>query len=432
MIWGVRSRTTVLATLLVLVTLVVAGTALVASQRRTLTDSVDEVLARQSDRITANLDAGQAIAAQGDDESFALVVNAKGQVTASTANAPAPENSLFTDGKAGSRTADFGKGDFRVLSKRHGDLMIHTATPLDDVEESTATLTRSLAVAVPAVTLLFAGLVWLLVGRVLRPVEEIRRQVAEISGTSLDRRVPDPGTSDEIARLAQTMNDMLARLEESSSRQQRFVADASHELRSPLARIRAELEVDAAHPETADLHTTQANLLEDTVRLQRLVADLLLLARSDHARSPARSETFDLDDLVLRVVQQRGSAGRFDTSSVSAAQVKGDPVEVARAISNVLDNAERYGGPNVTLALGEEAGEAVLSVADDGPGIPAEFRDRIFERFARFDEARTGSEGGTGLGLAIARDNIVAMGGALEIDPTHTKGARFILRMPLA
>ena len=148
--------------------------------------------------------------------------------------------------------------EYRVMTERRAGVVIRTATPLDDVNDSVSTLIRGLSVAMPAAALLLAGLVWLLVGRVLSPVEQIRRQVAEISGSSLDRRVPEPATRDEVARLAQTMNLMLERLEASATRQQRFVADASHELRSPLARMRAELEVDIAQPEQADHEATQA------------------------------------------------------------------------------------------------------------------------------------------------------------------------------
>lgn len=440
MVGGMRGRTTLLATALVLATLVLAGAALVASQRRTLTDNVDEVLARQNARIARDVDAGtldSPIAGQGDDESFAQIVDSSGRTTAATATTPG-DLGVAAPGSAAAvfRTVDLPgvRGEYRVMSKRHGDTVIRTGTPLDDVEDSTSALIRGLGVAIPSVTVVFAALVWLLVGRVLRPVEEIRRQVAEVSGSSLDRRVPEPRSHDEISRLGRTMNGMLDRLETSAARQQQFVADASHELRSPLARMRAELEVDAAHPATADREHTQRSLLEETNTLQRLVDDLLLLAGSDNATPYGRRESVDLDDIVLREAQRAQATGSLtvDTSGVSAAQVLGDPDHLARAIRNLLDNARQHGGPAITVVLAGKDGEAVLGIADDGAGIPPDLQERVFDRFARVDEARVSSGTGTGLGLAIVRGIATSHGGTVSIDPTHAPGARFELRLPLA
>lgn len=439
MVWGVRSRTTVWATLLVFLTLALTGAALVASQRNTLTDNVDEVLERQNAQIAVDIDAGtvvKRIAGQGDDESFAQIIDSSARIASATARSP---GGIELKAPVGSgpmfrsvRLPD-SKQEYRVMSKRHGDVVIHTGTPLDDVNDSASTLIRGLSVAVPSVTLLLGGLVWLMVGRVLRPVEEIRCQVAEISGSSLDRRVPDPGTRDEIARLSHTMNGMLERLESSAARHQRFVEDASHELRSPLARIRAELEVDIAHPETANRDETRLSLLEETGTLQRLVDDLLLLARSDDAGESHRSDPVDLDDIVLREAQRMHAATRMvvDTSRVSAAQVLGDSTQLGRAVRNLLENARLYGGPTVTVALEEAMGKAVLSIADDGDGIPADLRERVFERFAQVDQSRGSAASGSGLGLAIVREIVSSHGGTTGIDPTHSPGACFVLRLPL-
>ncbi len=459
MVWGVRSRITVVATLVVLVVLALTGTALVAAQRFVLTDNVDEILERHSAEIADEIDADRLtgrIAGQGDDEAFALVVDAVGKVVASTDNSIEDVVLASPTGAAAQfqnlQSVSVGI-EYRVMSERHGDAVIHTGTPLDDVNDSVATLAHGLIFAVPAAALLLAVLVWLLVGRVLRPVEEIRSQVAEISGSNLDRRVPEPRSRDEIARLAHTMNEMLDRVEDSSSRQQRFVADASHELRSPLTRIRAELEVDLAHPETADFAATHGSVLEETETLQRLVDDLLTLARSDNASMAGRRGPVDLDDVVLGEAALLRASGRVvvDISGVSGAQVLGDVTQLARAIRNVLDNAVQHGGSNVSIALNEEHGEAVLSVSDDGAGIPVHLHEQVFERFARVDEARTASPlvsgqgvtgpgvngtgvngtGGSGLGLAIARELVTAHRGTLTIDPAHSPGARFVIRLPL-
>jgi signal transduction histidine kinase len=433
--WSVRTRITALATAIVLLVLVLTGAALVAAQRTVLTDSVDEVLQRHSAEIASQIDTGElpdVISGRGDEEAFARVIDSSGTVTSSTAD----DSDRITVGMPSGTAARFdsvlprdGGVAFRVMSQRHGDLVIVTGTPLDDVDDSVATLVRGLTLAVPAASLLLALLVWLLVGRVLRPVEKIRSQVAGIGGSNLDRRVPEPGTRDEIDRLARTMNEMLARLESSSDRQRRFVADASHELRTPLARIRAELEVDLAHPGSADLLATHRKVLEDADALERLVNDLLTLARGDVAESPGHREPVDLDDVVLDEVWRLGAP--VDISGVSAAQVPGDSTQLARVVRNLLENAVQHGGSKVSIVLREEGPEAVLTVTDDGPGIPGPLRERVFERFARADEARTTSAGGVGLGLAIARALVVAHDGTIAVDPEHPGGARFVVRLPL-
>lgn len=392
--------------------------ALVTTQRVVLTDSVDEVLAQQASSIAELIDSGQLdseLQSQGDEESFARVLNSDGDVIAETRFRPSSETG------------------YRVRATSHGELVIETGTPLDDVNESVATLTAALSVAVPAVSLALALLVWLLVGRVLAPVEQIRSQVAAITHSSLNRRVPVPKGSDEIVQLATTMNEMLDRLEAASLRQKRFVADASHELRSPLTRIRSEIEVDLAHPDSADLGATQRSVLSEAETLETLIDDLLVLARTDEL-SPALVDfaLVDLDDTVAsEVARFRSSTGITTTTvEVSGAQVLGNAAQLARVVRNVLDNAGRHGASHVSLALVEDGEFAVLSIADDGDGIPPEFQRVVFDRFVRLDEARSPGAGGTGLGLAIARELIEAHGGTIEIDNEYTIGARFVIRIP--
>ena len=249
MVWGIRTRVTILASLVVLAVLILTGVALVQVQRAVLTESIDETLEAWTTEIAAGADTGaldDPIVVRGDEESFAVVLGADGSVIASTPRTvelamaePAVAAPRFTEVRSGGQ-------DYRVLSMRHGPVVIYTGTPIDDVTEGIAALARGLAVAIPAATLVLALLVWIIVGRVLRPVEAIRAEVADISSTSLGRRVPEPAVQDEIGRLAHTMNDMLERLERSAESQRRFVADASHELRTPLTRIRAELDVALA------------------------------------------------------------------------------------------------------------------------------------------------------------------------------------------
>ena len=324
---------------------------------------------------------------------------------------------------------------FRVLSRQLPDgLLLQLGTTYDVVAESAATLMTALAWIIPVLVLALAGMVWWLVGGTLRPVEEMRVEVAEIGATDLSRRVPRPGTDDEIDRLSMTMNEMLARLESSVGRQQQFVADASHELRSPLTRLRTELEVDLAETTDSGERETLSGLLEEVVGMQRMVEDLLFLARSDAGKWDGAFQRLDLDDLVLQEGRRIQSHQRVevDLSAVSGAHVTGDAGQLTRAISNLMDNAERHARSRVKLSLEESGAEAVLVVEDDGPGIPLQDAEMVFERFARLDEARTAATGGTGLGLAISREIVERHHGSLSLLPSDEGGARFELRVPLA
>ena len=283
---------------------------------------------------------------------------------------------------------------------------------------------------VPLAVVVLAALVWLVVGRTLRPVERMRAEVASIGLAELDRRVPEPPGDDEIARLAVTMNEMLARLEHAARRQQRFVADASHELRTPLTRMRTELEVDERHPDEADPAATRRSVLEEIAGLQRLIDDLLVLARTD-GEPTRRAEPVDLDDLVLEEIRAAdGAPISIDGHAVSAAQVVGDRDELRRVVRNLLDNARRHATTAVSVELTERGGQAVLVVADDGPGVPAERRDEVFERFSRLDEARSGGAGRAGLGLAIVHDIVVRHGGTVVVADAPGGGARFVVALP--
>ena len=313
--------------------------------------------------------------------------------------------------------------------------MIHVAAPSDDVTDSVATLQRSLLVAIPLSAIALALLTWVLVGRTLRPVERIRAEVAEIGGTELHRRVPVPDAADEIGRLATTMNDMLARVEQAQARQRRFVADASHELRSPLTRMRTELEVDLEHPATADPEATHRSVLEEVVGLQQLVDDLLLLARSDGAAvAIAGVERFDLGDVAERAAQ-RSHPREGVTVAIEAAEpalTSGRPGDLERAIGNLIDNAVRHATSAVRVDVQGDGDTVSVVVEDDGRGIPVADRERIFERFARVDAARSADGGGTGLGLSIARDIVERHGGSIAVDPAYERGARFVITLPSA
>ncbi|WP_318306212.1 sensor histidine kinase [Amycolatopsis solani] len=277
-----------------------------------------------------------------------------------------------------------------------------------------------LTFGVPAVALLIGVIAWLAVRRSLRPVEAIRAEVAEIGAHDLGRRVPEPGTGDEIARLAGTMNTMLARLDEAVTRQSRFTSDASHELRTPLASLRTQLEVLLAHPDRLDWRHSCENALLDVTRLQDLVADLVLLGKLDHA-GPDRLEPVALSEVVQAV-----AAGRADVEVSGTPVVRGHRTRLERLVRNLVDNAERHAASRVVVAVSAVDGWAVLTVTDDGPGIPEADRERVFDRFVRLDDARARDDGGSGLGLAIVADIARAHGGTARAEA----GSRFVVTLP--
>jgi signal transduction histidine kinase len=433
---SLRARVTALAAVAVLAALTIAGVGLTLTHRAFLVAGLDETLGDRADEIAQWVRAGEPVDQRDlpTDDVVVQVVDGEGAVRAASPGSSGtrlwfqtPPRTSVVDGELPD-----GRGPARVLAEPVGDATVYVAGTLEDVDGSTSVLMRSLGAGVPVSTAVLAGLVWWLVGRVLRPVEDIRTEVDRINASRLDRRVSEPPAADEVARLAHTMNAMLDRLAGSAERQRRFVADAAHELRGPLARIRAELEVDAAHPGSADLPATHASVLAETGNLQRLVDDLLLLARGDvGVLDVVGAGPVDLDDVVERLAISRRAAGspRIDTREVRPVQVPGDESQLGRAVGNLLDNAVRHAASAVTITLAEVQGGAVLTVADDGPGIPAADRDRVFERFTRLDAARS-ADGGVGLGLAIAADIAGRHGGTLTLEPVGPPGARFVLWLP--
>nr|WP_258382413.1 HAMP domain-containing sensor histidine kinase [Streptomyces sp. NTH33] len=302
------------------------------------------------------------------------------------------------------------------------------------LEEEQATLdqvTKSLLTGLPFLLAVVAAVTWLVTRHALRPVEGIRAELAEITGSGhLSRRVPEPRSGDEIARLARTTNRTPAALERSVERQHRFIADASHELRSPIANLRTQLEVADAHPELLDTH----DLVQDVARLQYLATDLLLLARLDAGESPAGAR-LGLADLVREEVASRAATDRFApavTLEGESLAVTGSRTQLAQVLANLLDNAQRHAAGAVEVTVAVEGDDVVLTVGDDGPGVAPEDRERVFERFVRLDEARSRDAGGAGLGLAIARDVVLRHGGSLTVGGVPGEGAVFRARLPRA
>ncbi|MEU8798019.1 HAMP domain-containing sensor histidine kinase [Spirillospora sp. NPDC048819] len=282
----------------------------------------------------------------------------------------------------------------------------------------------------------FAGLVgygtWRSATRTLGPVDEIRRELDEITATDLQRRVPRPARRDEVGLLAESINATLDRLEQAVARQRGFVSDVSHELRSPLAALRMELELALSAPEETDMSETLQAILINTDRLAAVVDDLLALARLEADRNFQR-ETVDLTELTDQEVLRRPRRAQVTVLSEGAVTVPGGRGELARLLTNLIDNAVRHASREVTVILRlESPATAVVEVIDDGTGIAPEDRERVFERFTRLAEGQHRDAGGTGLGLAISRDIAEAHRGSLILTDRAdgAPGARFVLRLP--
>ena len=348
---SIRFRITAVATVLVAAVLAISGVVLVMLQRSALIRSTDQALSQRADNIVALLKQGDPPAqfVAGSEERLVQLVDADGLVVAATPNLerePALNVAFAPIGDTVRDIADIqvedDDDDFRVLSRPLDGGVLHVGTTVEVVTDSTGALTGSLALTIPAVVVILGLLVWWLVGRTLQLVEDIRSEVATIRSTDLDRRVPRPGTEDEIDRLAMTMNEMLERLESSVDRQQRFVADASHELRSPLTRLRAELELDVSASENEGETERLGSLLSEVVGMQDMVEDLLYLAQTDARDTPPVAAPLDLDDLVLR----EGRTHRNKRSSPGVAlQCIGGPCprrpESARASGQELAGQRR-------------------------------------------------------------------------------------------
>ncbi|MFD8865635.1 ATP-binding protein [Streptomyces sp. NPDC059590] len=336
------------------------------------------------------------------------------------------------------------KVEFRVPAfpaRAHTPYSVDVAPSTTALDNATQLLLRQVAPAAAGLVLFVAALTWLLVGRALRPVAAIREEFTEITERDLHRRVPVPKARDEIFRLARTMNATLDRLHRAMTRQRQFVADASHELRSPIAALRAQLELALARPSRTDWPTVVHKALQDTDRLQAVASDLLLLARLDAQEAPSRAPV-DLAALAAEEVRRHPGvvvAAGEDGHAGPPVVVHGSRVQLSRLLTNLVDNARRHTRTTVTVgvSVGVSVGVGVhgdgmveLSVDDDGPGIAEADRERVFERFTRLDDARARQEGGTGLGLAIAQDIAHAHGGTLTIGTSPRGGAQIRLRLP--
>ncbi|WP_395816761.1 sensor histidine kinase [Curtobacterium flaccumfaciens] len=442
---SVRARTTLGAGVVVLAALVIGAVAFVVVLRLVLLDGVRTSAEAGLEQVSSRVEADGAAAVTGYEDVLVQVIGDGGAVLAHGEDAdgdalPIADESRWThDGERWLLVAD------DVDLPGGGEATLVYGATLDQADTAVRTAVVLLAVGVPVLVLLLVAVTWAVTGRSLRPVERMRTEVETIRAARPDARVEVPDTGDEVARLASTMNAMLDRLERSAESQRRFVSDASHELRSPIASIRQHAEVAVAHPERTEVADLADVVRSEAVRLQDLVTGLLELSRLDEGGVRTRRPV-DLDDLALDAVARaraRSTAGgaperdgdapavRVDGSAISAARVLGDERVLAGVVRNLVDNAVRHASTRVAVSLTEHDGSAVLTVDDDGTGVPEDERERVFERFVRLDEARSRDAGGAGLGLAIVRDAVRAHGGDTTVVASPLGGARFVVRIAL-
>lgn len=444
-----RFRTAAAATAVVLAALVVSGVALVVLTRNSLVSAAeDEALTRA--RALAELAQAGVVGDMLPGTVSAQLVAADGAVLAATRDLtgvasivdvtvdPGEESVLdadvvLDDTEEELLTAAGGDDPAAVavvgVALSSGGAQVAAFVPLDAVSSTTGVLVPLLAIGIPLLGALVAVAAWLLVGRSLRPVEEMRAEAEGISMSDLHRRIPVPRSSDEISRLAETLNGMLERLQSSVARQHRFVADASHELRSPIAALVTMAEVAASAPDDVDRETFAKDVGAEATRLALLTDDLLTLARSDEGRLDLNKVDLDVAELIHQEVARLH--GAVDFSGVQSAIVAGDRLRLGQAIRNLLDNAMRHKTERVWVTTEVAAGEVAVVVADDGPGIEPAARNRIFERFERLDEARARDGGGAGLGLAVVAEIAAAHGGEVAVvDAPAYPGAVLRLTLP--
>ncbi|MDQ0383068.1 sensor histidine kinase [Amycolatopsis thermophila] len=453
---GVRIRTTVVAVAAVAAAIVVAGAAVVlllgwSLDRSTTEDarSAGRQVAHEIAREGARELTGADVASSGDSASVLQVLDAQGQViTADPALAglppltpvrPAPGHEVV---ETVSVTVNGSGEDYRLVSAGvagpGGPYTVVSARSLAPVTEALTRLSLLFAAAALPLLAISALTVYRAVGSALRPVERMRRTVSEITTRDLERRVDVPPGRDEVQRLAVTLNSMLDRLASAQGAQRRFVSDASHELRSPVNTVVTALEVAEHHPEAMSKDELVAVVSRETSRLRELVDDLLLLARTDDATDHPPSGEVDLDDLARAEAERaRATVGPKVEIRTEPVKVTGNAAQLRRAIRNLVDNAREHAAERIRVCTRAEGTTAVVEVSDDGPGVPAADRDRIFERFVRRDDARhhgaPGTGGSAGLGLAIVAGIAARHGGSAECtdstDPVYP-GAAFRIRLP--
>lgn len=447
--WGIRKQLTTVAVMLVAVPLclgiVLLANLLTNSLANAQVTSAREVAHRTASFVAENGPDGLRTELQLDDGYRAQLLDGDGTLLwTSNAYYRTPFSDLRPeDGQVQLEGVVkwWGPGDrnehrdlviTQGLSHRGQRYIVQIATSQED-QQSAVTVTTGLLLACVPLVMLAAGLIsWWVAGRALRPVDEMNDRVAQITSSTLDERVPLPVTEDELRSLALTMNQMLARLETAHNSQQRFVSDASHELRSPLASLTGALEI-GAHDDSLETWRELAPLMQaEAVRLNQLVQGLLALSRSGDGASRLNLVETDLDDLAgAEATRLRSTSAVEVTTQITAARVLADPAQLTQVVRNLCDNAARHARSRVLISVTPlPGGDAVLCVEDDGNGIAPNDRQRVFDRFVRLEESRNRDEGGSGLGLAIVQQVVHAHGGRVWVEESELGGARFEVLLP--
>lgn len=442
---GIPGRSAAVSAVVVLLGLALAGAGLDALLYRTLLTGVDDAAAARVRSLAAAVrsepvnDIDTTLLTTGERIVAIQVIGPDGTVLLRSGSAPKTPLVPLDQFDFRLRRAmpdDAVPGDdMRVSGQRvatpSGEYTVIVGGGSEAVEATAWAVALLLACGAPIIVGAAAGASYWLVRRSLQSVDAIRSRVAEISTSDLAERVPVPESRDEIAALAVTMNEMLSRLEAGHRAQQRFLGDASHELRSPLATIISGLEVGEAHPELLNAELTIDTLLPEAHRMRTLIEDLFLLARADERNLVRDTEEMALDDLAeVEAARARREAGCAVHTDIRPARLTGDPAAISRMIRNLVDNAVRHANSCVAVAVGSRDATVTLTVSDDGPGIPPAERTRVFERFVRLDSDRSRSGGGAGLGLAIVAEIVAAHGGTITIGDRPGGGTTMSVALP--
>jgi signal transduction histidine kinase len=438
-----RLRLTLLTAGLLCVTLAVGAVALTTVLSRSRVAALDEIVRDRAATITAltsddRLPQALPVAEPGE---IAQLLDASGLVIASSPNASrtlpvlVPADLAALRSQAGdavlvatAATAydDEARVAVRAAAYRGARVTVVATMPLAEVRGLLGALSVSLVVVVPLLAALLAWAIWMVLGRALQPVEQMRRAAAQVARSGGPGSLPVRDADDELGALARTLNEMLDRLEGAAARQRTFAADAAHELRSPLAAVRASIDVARVHPDAYSSAELAADLEGEVLRMQVLVDDLLLLARV--GSTPVMHAEIDLRRLAHDAVGAARPAGRVDVEIVGAGSGLGDVAAVGRVVRNLVDNALRHASSRVLVTVADGS----VTVEDDGGGVSEADRERVFERFVRLDEARERDAGGSGLGLAIAREIAREQGGEVALADSALGGLRAVLHLPVS
>lgn len=444
--WGISARSAFVAATVVFVALAIAGAGLAAVLYRTMLSGIDSAAATRVSDVAAQVRAHGAANVdpalfETDQRIVAVqVITTDGVVVRRSQSAPdiplVAMNGVDDGLQIGmpEQSTPFGRIRFSAQTVGGPDnrYMIVVGEGSATIASTVWTVVVALTLAAPIVIAVSAAATYVLVRRSMQSVDDIRSRVAEITTSDLAERVPVPGSRDEIAALAVTMNQMLARIEAGHNAQQRFIGDASHELRSPLTTIISALEVAIAHPEVLSGELASTTLMPEALRMKALIDDLLLLARADERGLDMAREDVDLDDVAGAELDRLRRETTIDVrADLAPARLTGDAEALSRALRNLLDNAARHAVSRVDVAVRGDSGGVVVEVSDDGPGISPADRQRVFDRFVRLDPDRARSAGGTGLGLAIVREIVVAHGGRVSIGDGLGSGTKVTVQLPL-